>query len=104
MGSWRGRRVLVTAGATREALDPVRFLTNASSGKTGYAAAAAARRRGARVTLVTGPASAPPPAGVRVLRVTTARQMLAACLKVLPGTDLVIGAAAVGDFRPARAA
>jgi phosphopantothenoylcysteine decarboxylase / phosphopantothenate---cysteine ligase len=97
---WRGRKVLVTAGPTREWLDPVRFLSNASSGKMGYALAAAARKRGARVTLVTGPTSLPLPAGVRAVNVVTAREMMSACLKALPGTDLVIGAAAVADFRP----
>jgi phosphopantothenoylcysteine decarboxylase/phosphopantothenate--cysteine ligase len=99
--AWRGRRVLVTAGPTREPLDPVRYLSNASSGKTGYAVAEAARRLGARVTLVSGPTALKAPAGVRLVPVMTAREMLAACLKTLPSTDLVIGAAAVADWRPA---
>jgi phosphopantothenoylcysteine decarboxylase / phosphopantothenate---cysteine ligase len=99
--SWRGRKVLVTSGATREHLDPVRFLSNASSGRMGHALAAAARARGARVTLVTGAAEVPPPKGVRVVPVGSAREMLAACLKALPGMDAVVAAAAVGDFRPA---
>jgi phosphopantothenoylcysteine decarboxylase/phosphopantothenate--cysteine ligase len=101
---WRGKRVLITAGPTREPLDPVRFLSNASSGKTGFALAAAARRRGARVTLVSGPVALPAAAGVKVIRVTTAAEMRTACLRVLPGTDVVIGAAAVADFRPLRRA
>jgi phosphopantothenoylcysteine decarboxylase/phosphopantothenate--cysteine ligase len=81
----------------------VRYLSNASSGKMGYAVAAAARRRGARTTLVAGPTALAAPAGVRVLSVTSARDMLAACLKNLPGADLIVGAAAVGDWRPAQA-
>lgn len=100
--SLKGRAVLITAGPTREPLDPVRYLSNSSSGKMGYALAAAARRRGARVLLVTGPTALAAPSGVRAVRVTTAREMLAACLRALPGTDLVIGAAAVADWRPAR--
>jgi phosphopantothenoylcysteine decarboxylase/phosphopantothenate--cysteine ligase len=102
--SWRGKRVLITAGPTREPLDPVRYLSNASSGKTGYALAEAARRKGARVTLVSGPTHLKAPAGVQRVPVVTARDMLAACLKALPGTDLVIGAAAVADWRPAATA
>ena len=101
---WRGKRVLITAGPTREPLDPVRFLSNSSSGKTGYALAAAARRRGARVTLVSGPVAMPDPRGVKVVRVTTAVEMRTACLRAFPGTDIVIGAAAVADFRPLRPA
>jgi phosphopantothenoylcysteine decarboxylase/phosphopantothenate--cysteine ligase len=102
--SLKNLKVLVTAGPTREPLDPVRFLTNASSGKMGYALAAAARKRGARVTLVSGPTALDAPKGVRRIDVSTAREMLAACLKALPGTALVIGAAAVADFQsPATA-
>lgn len=101
---WQGLKVLVTAGPTREPLDPVRFLSNASSGKTGYALAAAAQKRGARVTLVSGPTALEAPKGVLRVSVTTAREMLTASLKALPGTRLVIGAAAVGDFQPAAAA
>ncbi len=92
-----GKRVLVTAGPTREPIDPVRYISNRSSGKMGYAIAEAARRRGAIVTLVSGPASLPEPP-VEVIRVTTAQQMRDA---VMNGTfDIVIKAAAVADFAP----
>lgn len=99
-----GLRVLVTAGPTREALDPVRFLSNHSTGKMGYAIANAARRRGAAVTLVTGPVALEAPAGVRVVPVTSAREMYDAVLGALPEQDFVIKAAAVGDYRPAETA
>lgn len=99
MSSWRGKRVLVTSGPTREFLDPVRFLTNASSGRLGFAIAAEARRRGAAVTVVTGPVSLPPPPGVRVVRVTTALEMLEAALPAARGAHAVVAAAAVGDWR-----
>lgn len=99
--SWKNKKILITSGATREYLDPVRYLTNASSGRMGAAIAAAARRRGARVTLVTGLGAVPAPKGVTVVPVVSARDMLAACLKALPGTDLVVAAAAVADWRPA---
>jgi phosphopantothenoylcysteine decarboxylase/phosphopantothenate--cysteine ligase len=101
MPHWKGKRVVVTAGPTREPLDPVRFLSNASSGRMGYAVAAEARRRGARVVLVTGPTAITPPRGVRVVRVTTARQMLSAVLRHAARAHAVIGAAAVADWRPA---
>jgi len=97
-----GRRVLVTAGPTREAIDPVRFVSNRSSGKMGYAIAAAARRRGAEVTLVSGPVSIPAPPGVTVVRITTAQEMLRATLAALPGMHAVVAAAAVADYRPAQ--
>ena len=96
----RGRKVLVTAGPTREPLDPVRFLSNRSSGKMGYAIARMARLRGAQVTLVSGPVALAPPQGVEVERVETAQQMHDACLRHLPAQDAVIMAAAVADFRP----
>lgn len=99
-----GLRVLVTAGPTREALDPVRFLSNHSTGKMGYAIAEAARRRGAEVTLVTGPTALPLPAGVRAVPVTTALEMYDAVLRALPEQDFIIKAAAVGDYRPAETA
>ncbi len=99
-----GLHVLVTAGPTQEALDPVRFLSNHSTGKMGYAIAAAARRRGAAVTLVTGPTALQPPAGMTVLPVVSAREMYDAVLSALPGQDFVIKAAAVGDYRPAETA
>ena len=95
-----GVRVLVTAGPTREAIDPVRFLSNASSGKTGYAIADEAARRGAEVTLVSGPTTLPDPFGVRTVRVTTAEQMRVACLAAYPACDVLVATAAVSDFRP----
>ncbi|HUJ12219.1 MAG TPA: bifunctional phosphopantothenoylcysteine decarboxylase/phosphopantothenate--cysteine ligase CoaBC [Thermoanaerobaculia bacterium] len=99
-----GRSILVTAGPTREAIDPVRFLSNRSSGKMGYAIAEAARRRGADVTLVSGPTSLAAPAGVSLSRVTTASQMHDAVMHNLPGKQIVIKAAAVADYTPAAAA
>jgi phosphopantothenoylcysteine decarboxylase/phosphopantothenate--cysteine ligase len=101
-GSLAGRRVVVTAGGTREAIDPVRFFGNRSSGKMGYAVAAAARDRGACVTLISAPATIHRPAGVRVIDVTTADEMLAAVEQALPGSDVLIMAAAVADFAPAE--
>jgi phosphopantothenoylcysteine decarboxylase/phosphopantothenate--cysteine ligase len=98
---WRGKRVLVTAGPTREPLDPVRFLTNRSSGRMGYALARVAAEQGASVTLVSGPVSLTPPAGVEVIRVATALEMLQAVLQRFHETDVVFKAAAVADFRPA---
>ena len=95
-----GVGVLVTAGPTREAIDPVRFLSNASSGKTGYAIADEAARRGARVTLVSGPTTLPDPFGVHTVRVTTAEQMRLACVAAYPECDVLVAAAAVSDFRP----
>ena len=96
----RGVRVLVTAGPTQEALDPVRFLGNRSSGKTGYAIAEEAARRGAEVTLVSGPTVLPDPFGVRTLRVTSAQQMRDAALGAYADVDAVVATAAVSDFRP----
>ena len=96
-----GRRVVVTAGGTREPIDPVRFIGNRSSGRMGYAIAEAAWRRGAEVTLVTAPSHLPPPTGVSVQRVETAAQMLAAVEAALPTADVLVMAAAVADFRPA---
>jgi phosphopantothenoylcysteine decarboxylase/phosphopantothenate--cysteine ligase len=95
-------RILVTAGPTREYLDDVRYLSNPSSGKMGFACARAARRAGHRVTLVTGPAGLPDPPGVRTVRVTSAREMYHAVLKAYPRIDAVVMTAAVGDYRPAR--
>jgi len=99
-----GKSVLVTAGPTREPIDPVRFISNRSSGKMGYAIAEAAKRRGANVTLVTGPTSLNEPAGVNVTRVTTAAQMHDAVMSALPSHQIVVGAAAVGDYAPAEVA
>jgi phosphopantothenoylcysteine decarboxylase/phosphopantothenate--cysteine ligase len=100
----RGRRVLVSAGPTYEDIDPVRFIGNRSSGRMGFAVAAAARDAGADVTLVAGPVSLPSPAGVKRIDVRSARQMQDAVLRAAPGTDIYIGAAAVGDYRPVDAA
>ena len=98
-----GKHVLVTSGPTHEPIDPVRYIANRSSGAQGAALAAALRDLGARVSFVTGPASVPPPAGVDVIRVETARQMLAAVLAALPA-DAAVMAAAVADWRVANEA
>jgi phosphopantothenoylcysteine decarboxylase/phosphopantothenate--cysteine ligase len=95
-----GERILVTAGPTREEIDPVRYISNHSSGKMGYAIARAARLRGAEVTLVTGPTAIPAPFGVSVIRVESAEQMRQAVLGCLDVSDIVIKAAAVADYRP----
>ncbi len=99
-----GRAVLVTAGPTREAIDPVRFISNRSSGKMGYALAEAAWRRGALVTLVSGPTSLPPPVGVSITRVNTAAEMHDVVMQKLPAHEVVIKAAAVADFTPVATA
>jgi phosphopantothenoylcysteine decarboxylase/phosphopantothenate--cysteine ligase len=96
-----GRRVLISAGGTREPLDPVRFLGNRSSGKQGYALAVAAAARGARVTLLSANVALPDPAGVDVISVTTALELREAAVKAAPEADVVVMAAAVADFRPA---
>ncbi|OGF10579.1 MAG: hypothetical protein A2W00_04275 [Candidatus Eisenbacteria bacterium RBG_16_71_46] len=98
-----GLRVLVGAGRTEEPLDPVRVLTNRSSGRMGFALAAAARDRGAAVTVVAGPVSVDPPHGVELVRVSAAAEMEKAMLERAPRADVVLMAAAVADFRPARA-
>ncbi len=103
-GPLAGRRVVVTAGGTQEPLDPVRFLTNASSGKMGVALAEAARDLGAAATLVHAPLAVAVPFGVESVPVRTAAQMCDAVLARLPDTDILIGAAAVADFRPAEPA
>ncbi len=97
----RGKKVLVTAGSTREALDPVRFIGNRSSGRMGFALAAAARRRGADVTVVAGPVSLPVPYGVEVLDVETAQEMLCCVSEHIAEADVSVFAAAVADYRPA---
>ena len=99
-----GKKVLVTAGPTREAIDPVRFLTNHSSGKMGYALAVAAMRRGADVTLVSGPVSLPAPPFVKVVPVISAEEMYQAVMERAGEQDFIIKAAAVADYRPASAA
>ena len=100
VGSLAGRKVVVTAGPTRERIDPVRFITNRSSGKMGYAVAAAARDAGAEVVIVSGPVNLPAPDGVRRVCVETAEQMLAAVNEEIADTDVFIAAAAVSDYRP----
>lgn len=100
----RGRKVVATAGPTRAALDPVRFITNRSSGRMGFALAEAAWRRGGDVTLISGPSRVPRPAGPDVVEVETAGEMLAALETALTDADILLMAAAVGDFEPARQA
>jgi phosphopantothenoylcysteine decarboxylase/phosphopantothenate--cysteine ligase len=95
-----GIRLLVTAGPTQESFDAVRFISNPSTGKMGYAVAEAAAARGARVTLVSGPTNLAPPAGVETVGVRTAEEMLTACVSAMPETDWVVAAAAVSDYRP----
>ena len=102
-GPLAGRRILVTSGPTHEPIDPVRYIANRSSGAQGTALAAALRDLGAQVVFVTGPASVPPPQGVQVVRVETARQMLEAVQAALP-VDAAVMAAAVADWRVANAA
>lgn len=97
----RGQHVLVTAGPTREPLDPARFLSNRSSGKMGFALARTARRRGARVSLVSGPVALDDPPGVEVVRVNTAAEMHAAVMQLRDQATVIVKAAAVADFRPA---
>ncbi|AMD02055.1 bifunctional phosphopantothenoylcysteine decarboxylase/phosphopantothenate--cysteine ligase CoaBC [Halomonas chromatireducens] len=95
----RGLHIVITAGPTREPLDPVRYLSNHSSGKMGYALAASAARLGARVTLVSGPVTQTTPEGVERIDVETAREMHEACLRLIAGCDIFIGCAAVADYR-----
>ena len=97
-----GKTILVSAGPTREFLDPIRFLSNPSSGKMGYALASAAQKRGARVILVSGPTSLPPPFGVEVSSVEGAEEMRDAMLSHLEESDIIIKAAAVADYRPTQ--
>jgi len=99
-----GQAVVVTAGPTREPIDPVRFITNRSSGRMGYAVAEAARDRGACVTLVTGPVAIEPPKGVEVVRVETAAEMARETLARAPGAAIVVKSAAVADYRPTHVA
>ncbi len=95
-----GETVLITAGPTREKIDPVRYLSNRSSGRMGYALAEAALRRGARVLLVSGPTTLTPPGGAEVTRIESAEQMRQAVLRLLPEATIVIKTAAVSDYRP----
>lgn len=101
---FKGERVLVTAGPTREYIDPVRFLSNPSTGKMGYALAEAAAQRGARVTLITGPTALDTPRGVKRIDVVSAREMYHATLKAARSQDIIIMTAAVADYRPQRVA
>jgi phosphopantothenoylcysteine decarboxylase / phosphopantothenate---cysteine ligase len=95
-------KILITAGPTEEPLDPVRFITNSSSGKMGYALAVAAKRRGAKVILITGPVKLPVPAVDKLIKVRTAREMHKAVLDNFSGATIVIKAAAVADYRPSQ--
>ena len=103
-GDLTGKHIVVTAGGTQEPIDPVRYLSNRSSGKMGYALAEAARDRGAKVTLVTAPASLPEPVGVDVIRVCTAEEMRHSVEKTVVKADALIMAAAVADYRPKKTA
>ena len=103
-GSLAGRKVVITAGPTREAIDPVRYISNHSSGKMGYALAQAAAEAGATTVLITGPTQLAKPARVHSIDVTTAEEMYAASLQAAEGCDLFIAAAAVADYRPATIA
>ncbi len=100
--TWLGKKVLITAGPTREAIDPVRFISNRSSGRMGYALAAAAQKRGAKVTLVSGPVALNASAGVDLLKVESAAEMQKAVLAVFDEMDIVIKTAAVSDFKAAE--
>lgn len=102
--SLKGRKVIVTAGPTREAIDPVRYISNHSSGRQGFAVAEAAVAEGADVVLISGPVSIPVPGGVRCISVDSAEQMHRAVTAELPGCDIFIGVAAVADYRPAHPA
>jgi phosphopantothenoylcysteine decarboxylase/phosphopantothenate--cysteine ligase len=95
-----GVRVMLTAGPTQEPVDPVRYITNRSSGRMGYALAHSLLRAGAEVTLVSGPVALEPPAGAQFIAVETAAQMHAAVHRHLPGTDVFVGCAAVADYQP----
>src|SRR5699024_10884347 len=99
-----GKHVVVTAGPTREALDPVRYLTNRSSGRMGYALAAAARAAGAEVTLVSGPTALDAPRDVSLVSVESAAEMHEAVMVAVDSADIFIGSAAVADYRPAQQA
>jgi phosphopantothenoylcysteine decarboxylase / phosphopantothenate---cysteine ligase len=100
-GPLAGKRVLLTAGPTRERIDPVRFISNRSSGKMGFAVAAAAREAGADVTVIAGPCNCATPPGVRRIDVESAADMLNAVMKNIDGVDIFVATAAVADYRPA---
>jgi len=103
-GDLAGKHIVVTAGGTQEPIDPVRYISNHSSGKMGYALAEAARDRGAKVTLVTAPTTLPELVGVDVVKVNTAQEMRQAVENVIPQADALVMAAAVADYRPTKAA
>jgi len=103
-GDLAGKHIVVTAGGTQEPIDPVRYISNRSSGKMGYALAEAACDRGAEVTLITAPTSLPEPIGVDVVKVNTAQEMRQAVAKVTPQADALVMAAAVADYRPTKVA
>lgn len=92
--------ILVTAGPTREYIDPVRFISNSSTGQMGYAVAQAAKKRGHQVTLISGPVELEPPKGIRLVSVMSADEMYREALKIFPKVDVVVMAAAVGDYKP----
>jgi phosphopantothenoylcysteine decarboxylase/phosphopantothenate--cysteine ligase len=96
--------IIITAGPTREPIDPVRFFSNYSSGKMGYALARAAVKKGAQVTLISGPTSLPSPRGVKLIRVNTAREMYQAVMAKIKSCDIFIAASAVEDYRPLKIA
>ena len=98
-----GEKILITVGGTREAIDPVRFISNHSSGKMGFAVAEAAAARGAKVTVVAGVTTVDPPANVKVIRAVSAEEMHAAVTKALRNSTVFVGAAAVADYAPANA-
>ncbi len=100
-GLLKGRKVVITAGPTREAIDPVRYITNRSSGKMGYAIASAAAAQGADVVLISGPVNLAEPPGIQVIKIETAQQMYEATHNVISDADIFIAAAAVADYRPA---
>lgn len=97
---FKGEKLLITVGGTREAIDPVRFISNHSSGKMGFAVAQAARDRGADVTVVCGMTAVEPPSNVKVVRAVSAEEMYNAVMRELPRATVFIGAAAVADYRP----
>ena len=98
----KNKIILITAGPTREYLDPVRYISNGSSGKMGYSVAEEAKKRGAKVILVSGPVNIEPPKGVKFIKVISARDMLAAAKKYFSASDIFIAAAAVSDYRPGK--
>ncbi|MCR4318429.1 MAG: bifunctional phosphopantothenoylcysteine decarboxylase/phosphopantothenate--cysteine ligase CoaBC [Planctomycetes bacterium] len=100
MDGLHGKKVMVTAGPTREHIDPVRFLTNASTGKMGFAIAASLRNRGSEVVLVTGPVSIPEPDGVEIIKIVSAEEMYQVCSSRFLQMDMFIGTAAVADYTP----